>query len=99
MVENIHYYDNKDDSYFDDLTLANPCRLQGGAYFSKLSCNEEPFLFQTPKSSTKKGVIFTNKKAYCDLLFVLLVHVNQMLSFQWKEVFTTMIGRCIMKQY
>ena len=69
MVENILYYDNKDDSYFDDLTLANPCRLQGGAYFSKLSCNEEPFLFQTPKSSTKKGVIFTNKKAYCDLLF------------------------------
>ena len=69
MVENIHYYDNKDQDCFDDLTLANPTRLQGGAYFSKLSYNEEPFLFQTPKSFTKKGVIFTNKKAYCDLLF------------------------------
>ena len=44
---------------FDNLFLANPTRLQGGAYFSKLSYNEEPFLFQTPKSFTKKGVIFT----------------------------------------
>ena len=69
MGENIHYYDNKEDTCFDDLTLANPYRLQGGAYFSKLSCNEDPFLFQTPKSFTKKGVILTNKKAYCDLLF------------------------------
>ena len=47
---------------FNSLSLANPQGLQGGAYFSKLKLNGEPFLVQTPKCSTEK-------KIYCDLMF------------------------------
>ena len=54
---------------FDNLSLINPTRLQGGAYFSKILSKEEPFLFQTPKSLTKNGLIITSKKTYCDLVF------------------------------
>ena len=58
------------DEKFDNLFLANPTRLQGGAYFSKLFLGENtPVIFQTPKSSTKNGLIMTSKKTYCDLLF------------------------------
>lgn len=54
---------------FNSLSLANPQGLQGGAYFSKLKLNGEPFLVQTPKCSTKNGIHKTEKKIYCDLLF------------------------------
>ena len=58
------------DEIFDDLFLASPTRLQGGAYFSKLFLGEnKPIIFQTPKSSTKNGLIVSKKKTYCDLLF------------------------------
>ena len=54
---------------FSSLSLANPQGLQGGAYFSKLKLNNEPFLVQTPKCSTKNGIHKTEKKIYCDLMF------------------------------
>jgi len=54
---------------FNSLSLANPQGLQGGAYFSKLKLNGEPFLVQTPKCSTKNGIHKTEKKIYCDLMF------------------------------
>jgi hypothetical protein len=61
---------NADDNFvFDDLTLANPQGLQGGAYFSKLRMSGEPVLIQTPKCSTKNGIHKTEKKIYCDLMF------------------------------
>ena len=54
---------------FQQLSLANPHGVQGGAYFSKLLLNEEtPCLFQTPKCLTKNGIIRTGKKTYCDLI-------------------------------
>jgi len=43
--------------------------LQGGAYFSKLKLLGKTISFQTPKSKTKNGIIKTDKKIYCDLLF------------------------------
>jgi hypothetical protein len=54
---------------YDDLSLANPHGLQGGAYFSKLKLLGKTISFQTPKSKTKNGIIKTDKKIYCDLLF------------------------------
>ena len=54
---------------FSSLSLANPQGLQGGAYFSKLKLNGEPFLIQTPKCSTKNGIHKTEKKIYCDMMF------------------------------
>ena len=55
---------------FSNLTLANPQGLQGGAYFSKLKLNEQPVLIQTPKCSTKNGIHKTEKKIYCDMMFM-----------------------------
>jgi hypothetical protein len=54
---------------FNSLSLANPQGLQGGAYFSKLKLNGQPFLVQTPKCSTKNGIHKTEKKIYCDMMF------------------------------
>jgi len=54
---------------FHALSLANPHGIQGGAFFSKLQLEEEfPCLFQTPKCSTKNGIVQTEKKIYCDLM-------------------------------
>ena len=47
---------------FDQLSLENPHGVQGGAYFSKIKINGSPFLFQTPKCSTKAGIVTTEKK-------------------------------------
>jgi hypothetical protein len=58
------------DFTFSNLTLANPQGLQGGAYFSKLRVGGEPVLIQTPKCYTKNGIHKTEKKMYCDLMFV-----------------------------
>ena len=73
-----------EDEIFDDLFLANPTRLQGGAYFSKLFLGEnKPIIFQTPKSSTKNGLIVSKKKTYCDLLFT----TENQKFIQWLEKF------------
>jgi hypothetical protein len=53
----------------DDVTLANPQGLQGGAFFSKLKLLGNSITLQTPKCKTKNGVVKTEKKIYCDLMF------------------------------
>jgi hypothetical protein len=54
---------------FDDVTLANPQGLQGGAFFSRLKLLGNPITVQTPRCKTKNGIIRTEKKIYCDLMF------------------------------
>ena len=62
-------YDANQSYPFEQLSLANPHGIQGGAFFSKLLLNEEhPCLFQTPKCFTKNGIVRTGKKTYCDLV-------------------------------
>jgi len=68
MTESIYSF-KKDIFPFDNLSLANPHGLQGGAYFSKLKLLGNKISLQTPKSKTKNGIIKTDKKIYCDLLF------------------------------
>ena len=63
-------YDANDKYPFSEISLANPHGIQGGAFFSKIQLKDDsPFLFQTPKCLTKNGIVHTDKKIYCDLVF------------------------------
>ena len=53
----------------DDIALANPQGLQGGAFFSKLRLLGNNITLQTPRCKTKNGIVKTEKKIYCDLMF------------------------------
>ena len=54
----------------DNMVLHTPKAVQGGnTYISSISMNDSPFIFQTPKCKSKKGVHHTNKQVYTDLLF------------------------------
>jgi hypothetical protein len=57
------------DFNFDNITLGPPNGLQGGSYFTKLLNNNEPIYLQVPKCLTKQGMVVTEKKKYCDLMF------------------------------
>tara|TARA_B100000927_G_scaffold291727_2_gene296242 strand:+ start:5511 stop:6932 length:1422 start_codon:yes stop_codon:yes gene_type:complete len=53
----------------NNITLGNPHGIQGGAYLSKIRNNDDDFLIQLNKCTTKNGIIKTDKKIYCDLVF------------------------------
>jgi hypothetical protein len=54
---------------FENLKLGPPNGLQGGSYFTKLLLNDQNLYLQIPKCLTKQGVVVTEKKKYCDLMF------------------------------
>jgi hypothetical protein len=54
---------------FNQLSLAQPSSIQGGAYFTKILHNNKPLYIQTPKCLTKQGFIKNGKKIYSDLMF------------------------------
>jgi len=59
------------DDHFDDnkITLCNPNGVQGGSYMTKIKYNNNYGLYiQTPKLSTKQGIISTDKKSYFDIM-------------------------------
>ena len=54
---------------FSKVSLANPVRMQGGSYYSKILLNDAQIFFvQTPKCKTKNGIIETGKRIYTDIL-------------------------------
>lgn len=57
------------DFAFDNLTLGAPNGLQGGSYFTKLLLDDNNIYLQIPKCQTKQGIVVTEKKKYCDLMF------------------------------
>ena len=59
----------KSDFDFSQITLGPPNGLQGGSYFTKLLIKDEPLYLQIPKCTTKQGLVITEKKKYCDLMF------------------------------
>ena len=67
MEQEIHFTNKEFD--FSKLSLSQPIAVQGGAYFTKLKFNSEPFYIQTPKCLTKQGINETSKKAYMYLMF------------------------------
>lgn len=54
---------------FDNITLAQPTAVQGGAYFTKILYNNKSLYIQSPKCVSKQGIIKHGKKMYIDLLF------------------------------
>jgi hypothetical protein len=54
---------------FNDLSLAHPTGVQGGAYFTKILHNNKSLYIQTPKCLTRQGFVKSGKKYYCDLMF------------------------------
>lgn len=54
---------------FNQLTLAHPSGIQGGAYFTKIEYNTKPLYIQTTRGQTRQGFVKTGKKYYCDLMF------------------------------
>lgn len=53
----------------EHLTLEEPTRVQGGAYFTKITYNNGVLFIQTPLIDNKNGVIESSKSNYIDLLF------------------------------
>lgn len=66
---------------FNNLSLAHPVGIQGGAYFTRIEYNKKPLYIQTTKSITRQGFVKTGKKYYCDLMF----DKNSESLIQWFE--------------
>jgi hypothetical protein len=49
--------------------MTSPASSSGGAHFSKYLMNRNPLYIQTPKCSTKMGVVKSGKKIHMDLVF------------------------------
>jgi len=62
-------YDPTNDFNFVDLTMTSPASITGGNHFSKFLINHNSLYIQTPKCSTKSGLIKSGKKIYTDLVF------------------------------
>ena len=76
---------------FSKLKLGNPSGIQGGAYFSKITMNDDQLLIQTPKSNTKNGITTTDKKNCVDFMF----NVEQTTFSDWIEQFERKIKELI----
>ena len=51
------------------IELQHPKGVKGGAYISQITNKSDLFYLQLPKCTTRGGIIKTEKKVYCDLLF------------------------------
>lgn len=54
---------------FNQITLAQPTAIQGGAYFTKILLNGKQLYIQSPKSLSRQGFVKSGKKIHCDLMF------------------------------
>ena len=62
-------HDATTDFKFENLSMTSPASSSGGAHFSKYLMNRNPLYIQTPKCSTKMGVVKSGKKIHMDLVF------------------------------
>ena len=62
-------HDATSDFKFENLSMTSPASSSGGAHFSKYLMNRTPLYIQTPKCSTKMGVVKSGKKIHMDLVF------------------------------
>lgn len=59
-----------DDFDFSKVVLTHPESLHSGSFFTKLNVNNNMVYIQTPKCTSKQGVVTTaGKKSYIDLIF------------------------------
>jgi hypothetical protein len=54
---------------FDKLVLTKPISVSGGNYFIKFKMNDYPLYIQSPKCTTKQGIIKAGKRFFTDLMF------------------------------
>lgn len=54
---------------YNTVVLHTPTVVSGGNHFLKINRNDEPVYIQSPKCSTKQGILKAGKKMYCDLVF------------------------------
>lgn len=54
---------------YNTLALHTPIVVSGGNHFLKINMDDEPIYIQSPKCSTKQGILKSGKKMYCDLVF------------------------------
>jgi hypothetical protein len=74
-------YNATNDFPFDKLVLLKPTAISGGNYFIKFKLNDGPVYIQTPKCTTKHGILKAGKRYFSDLMFN-----NEHESFiQWME--------------
>ena len=66
---------------FSTLSLAHPVGIQGGAYFTKLTVDNNPLFIQMTSCKTKQGIVKTGKKSYLDLMFT----ANDIEIVEWVE--------------
>jgi hypothetical protein len=76
---------------FDKISLTTPASITGGAHFSKIIMDKTPLYIQTPKCSTKNGIIGSGRKMYADLVFT---NENEEI-IQWMEILETTIRQKI----
>ena len=76
---------------FDKISLTTPASITGGAHFSKIIMDKNPLYIQTPKCSTKNGIIGSGRKMYADLVFT---NENEEI-IQWMEILETTIRQKI----
>jgi hypothetical protein len=76
---------------FDRITLTTPGAIAGGAHFSKILMDRAPLYIQTPKCSTKAGIIGAGRKMYTDLVFT---NENEDI-IQWMEALETKLRQKI----
>ncbi len=76
---------------FDRITLTTPGAIAGGAHFSKIWMDRAPLYIQTPKCSTKAGIIGSGRKMYTDLVFT---NENEDI-IQWMEAMETKLRQKI----
>ena len=62
-------HDATSDFKFENLSMTSPASSSGGAHFSKYLMNRTPLYIQTPKCSTKMGIVKSGKKIHMDLVF------------------------------
>ena len=62
-------HDATSDFKFENLSMTSPASSSGGAHFSKYLMNRNPLYIQTPKCSTKMGIVKSGKKIHMDLVF------------------------------
>jgi hypothetical protein len=84
-------YDATTDFKFENLSMTSPASITGGAHFSKYLMNRNPLYIQTPKCSTKIGIVKSGKKNHMDLVFT---NVNEEF-IQWIETLETTTRKLI----
>jgi hypothetical protein len=76
---------------FENISMTSPASISGGAYFSKFLINREPLYIQTPKCSTKMGIVKSGKKMHMDLVFT---NIDEEF-IQWIETLETTTRKMI----